>query len=83
MLMEQKSETLQQKILSGNTQRPTIVEVRVTTYTQDVINVRGSRGEMVPYDPNSTRRKPGWMLFELAWDIRMSVFSLAVWLYVN
>lgn len=49
----------------------------------EAVEGRCSRGEMVPYDPNNNRRKPGWMLFELAWDIRMSVFSLAVWLYVN
>lgn len=75
MLMRQKSgETWQQKVYLGDIQRFTIVEVGPATSAQDVIDAMESRGEMGPYDPHNNGGK-GWMLFELAQDFGMGMFS--------
>lgn len=75
MLMRQKSgETWQQKVFLGDMQRSTVVEAGATTSAQDVIDAIESRGEMGTNDPHDNGGK-GWMLFELAQDFGMGVFS--------
>lgn len=70
-LMKQKSgEIWQQKVLVGDMQRPTLVEVGATTTAQDVIDAIAGRGETGPHDTNNNWGK-GWMLFELAQDFGM------------
>lgn len=74
-LMRQKSgETWQQKVYLGDMQRSTVVEVGATTSAQDVIDAMESRGETGPSDPHNNGGK-GWMLFELAQDFGMGMFS--------